>query len=987
MNGGNLVKKTFRRAIACLLAVLMVAFSMPITALAVTPNREWWVDDGVELPITEEPEYLGQNDLDDWEFEPGDNTLELSSESCTDVRDYCKPIIAVIVSDLGTNDTPVGSNGLGKYYNSYYAAGSKYDYDTVSAAGKILNPADLKAGQRIAVTVECGGFDTICMGQIKGKYNNEYLAAKFYTGNPKSKDTWASTTQAAKSGGGGLYTNVQGMGSLEDERGLFYSAIINTALFNGDITKSVYLGNGADERGFGKYGCAFVTFTFEVLQDCDLTEVFTFDGGSGGTFMTMFYEDEVAEDGRQNITMDNDDDQDATSFAHFAPVIWDSYEKTETGDTTQYTVKFVNAAGETVSETKYDEGTAADDVTVPANTTTTDSHVTYAWPTVENVTGDATYIETSTTADHIWTIQTTVKTATCTTAGEEVWVCSVGGETQTRYPEATGVHQFTNYVANDDATCEKNGTETATCDLCGVAKDTKDIENSTVDHQFTNYVSDNNATCEADGTKTATCDLCGKVTDTKTDEGSQLSHKFTNYVSDNNATCEADGTKTATCDLCGKVTDTKTDEGSKLAHQFTNYVSDNNATCEADGTKTATCDLCGKVKDTKTDEGSQLAHKYTKYVYNNDATYEADGTETATCDLCGKAKDTRTATGTKLTGIEITVLPSDLGTSKVNDSDVVADAVTVNVANNSDVTLVATPVDGATFVGWNVNGKIVSTDAQTTIKAIADATYEPVFQIDTDESFTVVFTDKYGNIISTQTVSSGAEITIPDEPTIAGYTAAGWSLSDDAIKALAEAATINAKYERDVELTYTVTATGATITTPYATTQDVNTGIGYNTLVTVTADGAKAWKIGDATVAYGTSYSFYVGSDVEVTPVFDNTTDATPTVAAVSQTELNANGKTKVSFLATRSMTDDCTYVNAGFVYGKNLANDEIKLNDVDGSAVKAYYCSTNSEQFALTYSLAAQSGKMTVRAFLAYVDAEGETQVIYAEPQTYTYR
>ena len=60
------MKKTFRKAIAVLLAVLMVAFSVPFSALAatngvadmfgstdytVTQNRKWWVDDGVDASL------------------------------------------------------------------------------------------------------------------------------------------------------------------------------------------------------------------------------------------------------------------------------------------------------------------------------------------------------------------------------------------------------------------------------------------------------------------------------------------------------------------------------------------------------------------------------------------------------------------------------------------------------------------------------------------------------------------------------------------------------------------------------------------------------------------------------------------------------------------------------------------------------------------------------------------------------------------------
>ncbi len=118
------------------------------------------------------------------------------------------------------------------------------------------------------------------------------------------------------------------------------------------------------------------------------------------------------------------------------------------------------------------------------------------------------------------------------------------------------------YVKNKVApTCTRQGYTTYTCE-CGNSYIDNYVDE--LGHKFTNYVSNNNATCEQDGTKTAICDYgCGE-TDTIADLGSKLEHKFTNYVSDNNATYEQDGTKTASCDHgCGE-TDTKIDLGTQL---------------------------------------------------------------------------------------------------------------------------------------------------------------------------------------------------------------------------------------------------------------------------------------------------------------------------------------------------------------------------------------------------------------------------------------
>ncbi|MBR1764312.1 MAG: hypothetical protein IJ746_02855 [Ruminococcus sp.] len=61
----------------------------------------------------------------------------------------------------------------------------------------------------------------------------------------------------------------------------------------------------------------------------------------------------------------------------------------------EYTVTFVNAAGETVSTEEYEEGTKASAIIVPANTANDSTH-SYSWPTIGNVTRAVTYNEIET---------------------------------------------------------------------------------------------------------------------------------------------------------------------------------------------------------------------------------------------------------------------------------------------------------------------------------------------------------------------------------------------------------------------------------------------------------------------------------------------------------------------------------------------------------------------------------------------------------------
>ena len=179
----------------------------------------------------------------------------------------------------------------------------------------------------------------------------------------------------------------------------------------------------------------------------------------------------------------------------------------------------------------------------------------------------------------------------------------------------TGDHVWNSGTVTKPATCTEKGVRTYTCTSSSHTK-TEDIP--ALNHSFAGqeYVSDNNATCEQDGTKTAKCVRYGTggctETDTVTDTGSKLGHLFEDYVSNNDATCEQDGTKTARCVRYGTggcmATDTVTDTDSKLGHLFEDYVSNNDATYAHDGTKTAKCvryDQCGETH-TMPDEGSRL---------------------------------------------------------------------------------------------------------------------------------------------------------------------------------------------------------------------------------------------------------------------------------------------------------------------------------------------------------------------------------------------
>ena len=192
--------------------------------------------------------------------------------------------------------------------------------------------------------------------------------------------------------------------------------------------------------------------------------------------------------------------------------------------------------------------------------------------------------EVSGKATHTFGEWTVTKAATEEAEGSRARSCTVCGYTATEAIEKLAhTHKFATAWTKD----ETNHWHAATCEH------TEEVSGKAA-HTFGDYVSNNDATTEADGTKTRECSVCG-YKDTATDEGSKIHvHTFAEeWTSDASGHWHA-----ATCG--------HTDEKSGFAeHSFGDYVSNNDATTEADGTKTRECSVCG-YKDTVTDEGSKI---------------------------------------------------------------------------------------------------------------------------------------------------------------------------------------------------------------------------------------------------------------------------------------------------------------------------------------------------------------------------------------------
>lgn len=692
--------------------------------------------------------------------------------------------------------------------------------------------------------------------------------------------------------------------------------------------------------------------------------------------------------------------------------------KASAPETKSYTVKYVTEDGKDLGTETVEQGKSPASVpALPTKDPDAAGHYSYAWdtdPTTATISADTIFTAKLTTTPHNpQTLESNIVDATCDKDGSKTVTtsCSDCGYVISKNNvviPATG-HAWGEWK-HDSATAEADATHTRVC-----SKDASHTETKACD--FTSQVTQNQ-TADLPEITTYTCKDCGYSYTKETKPALGHTHKYGTPVADytsGQAFVEGkDYTHTATCTGEGTCSQpTKTDKCT-----FDNGVETKAATCTEPGVKTFTCTKCGGTYtvaipatdhnwgDWKHVEGTEGADAQHSRVCANDASH----TETKACDFTAKVTQEATLdqaeittytckdcgysytkeTAPALAGVTVTVNAVENGSVTLAGQDVTAGG-SKKFAENGTYTLVATPNADCTFVGWQTGNKIVSTDASYTTVAIADITYTPVFA-ESAKPVQFTFVDMFNNVISSQSVASGADVKIPQAPTYTGYTFTGWSVDEAAIKAATSSMTVYAQYEKDAAATYTVT-TDADATVAYGSNSAQGTlaDIPYGTQVTVSKDGATAWAIDGKIVAYGDSYTFYVASDVTVKAA--SATTQAPVVAAVSANQVA--GSYKVEFVATRAMVDGCTYLKSGFVYGKNLSDADLTLANVGkkGSAdnsgvVKAAYANSTegSTQFILSYGLSAQNGTASAKAFLTYKDQNGKVQTVYSDVMNHTY-
>lgn len=1082
------MNKTFKKAIAVILSVLMVVLSIPFTALAAPgdyePNAKMYFGTFTEASATSFTDY------------------STCGTAASDFGSYASlygvPVdysYKVVDGNKTSGTLSINKDKANTYID---AAGLSYD--------KLSQDTQLGVGDYFTMTLSLENIKKIKTFMSKIQFSDSIEPAGVYSYKANGKTVYKLGTESERVAASGTWVADKGGTNYLPLYSMCTQGVSKDA-FNPELDPNDSKITANDENG--KYN--IIEYSF-ACDECDTSAISDPDGyfvdpatgGSGykfadsaplTTFVFKIVTDDPIEFNVYNPTdltsllyvATTDDGTMLSQCNTYAKNVYNEVTNTNDGDTehpgsrkmtfmgfnefkeapkpSTHTITFTPYGGEPTTQTVND----GEMPKIPANTATTaptpvdsthHSVTSYKWtPEVVAATADAAYTEEAVVAksDCPFTV-TDHKDATYKEAGYDVLTCPDCGNSYKKVIDKlvcdhadTKVVNATKPTINNagytgDTVCnvcdETIATGTEIAQLNGEAyrdalKAAKDVDASkyTADSyaKVTEalaaydeatvgaYTSQEDVDAATAALKAAVKDLVANpTTETYTynfidgTSKPQTVNKGETPVNFDNTpakvTDNKNGTHTTTTYTWSQDGFVFTEVGSDKVDDCTlNYETVTQPTIKAEGSKTATCPDCGHVSTLPIDklngteyynalEAAQnvkaddfTAASYAKVAEalkaNAQATVEAYTTQEAVDAATAALKD---AVAKLDAGVVVTVASTKLGTTTLNGADA-TNGANARLAVGDDVTLTAKAnTETGEFVGWKVGTKIVSTDETYKTVATANITYEAVFAEKVDETFTVVFVDPYGNVISTQPVTSGADIKVPTAPTLIGYTFTGWSMNEEEISKLTDGATIYAQYKKDDVAKYTVTAPeGATLTVDGVETASPAT-VAYDAKVSVHKDGVAAWQVDGVTVAYGDTYTFFCGSDMNLVAV-DNVVEQKTTVVITGVNEIA--GSVQVSFAASRNVAPGETVVKQGFIYGKNLADSELTLDnvgnkgaDANAGTVKIAYTKNSAADISLRYGLSKKDGKVSAAAFVITKTADGTLKKAISEVKSYTY-
>lgn len=409
------MKKSFKKSIAILLAVLMIVCAFPVSALA---DEEKVPNINIQI---------GAMFADNTS---GNHRLYTGTRSSK-------------YTQMGLN-TPLD-------YNNGVITDGAYTYTT---------------GDFITVSVILENVSQLAAAQAAVKYSNNLTPAGVYTTGcltaASGSPTYAIGEPIAAQSGDKLYNKTQP--SILGE--LSYLDSANKVMYAAFATQD---GGDYATSADGQFVLATYMFkitaagpvTFSLADEESTDDAFylgtTANGGKEEEYVTFTATENA---GSKGLAFMN---QDADGNPVNVPTV------------VEYTITFVDKNG-TATSTKYAEGATVTVPELPATVKTATTHTTYAWDVTPatTATADATYTVVGTTANHAWNAGVVTKDPQVGVKGEKTYTCTVCGQTKTEdidpLPDAH-THSWSAWKYNNDATytsssVHSDGTITRTC-ACG----------------------------------------------------------------------------------------------------------------------------------------------------------------------------------------------------------------------------------------------------------------------------------------------------------------------------------------------------------------------------------------------------------------------------------------------------------------------------------------------------------------------------------------
>lgn len=390
------MKKSFKRIVAVLLAVMMIVCSFPLTVLAADSNRT-----NINLRF---------GDVSN-KATPKNYNVERRGASIDDFVNYS-----------GLNSTKLD------YSNGKIAGYSKGDFFTVSVL--VENVSKIAAAE-VAIKYS----DSISPAYIKNV--NSGTAVFEYTEGGSAIEGFQPLEAITKQSGDAIHNKTHTLGEtsyVDADKKIIHAKFATQEGSDYADTSSITAGKQKLTNT-----AVLATFMFKIVSDGAIT--FTLD-----TPEEAYYLETIANGGKVN------EYKTYVPKSQGAEAELDFMGKNEyNGSTsTSYTITFNDENGKVLQTGSYEEGTDVIAPALPAVTHDDEKHYTYSWDkkVVSPAAADATYTRVKTGAVHTWDEGVVTKEPTTTETGIKTYTCTFDGCGATKTEtlpkkEETHVHHYT----------------------------------------------------------------------------------------------------------------------------------------------------------------------------------------------------------------------------------------------------------------------------------------------------------------------------------------------------------------------------------------------------------------------------------------------------------------------------------------------------------------------------------------------------------------